>query len=146
VNPAPILDVITAREAAASLAADQLHEQISALSQQLTALESELADLATTRATLLRLAGQLDHDGRLTDPGPGNPAYQQILAVFATAEQQLRAKDICRALGTGTTANHTESLRAKLKRLVARGVLTDNEPGLFALAPTPAGTTDATVA
>jgi hypothetical protein len=46
----------------------------------------------------------------------------------------LRAKDICRALGTGTSANHTESLRAKLKRLVARGVLTEPESGLFTLA------------
>jgi hypothetical protein len=44
--------------------------------------------------------------------------------VFATTERGLRAKDICRALGVDTTANHTESLRAKLKRLVARSVLT----------------------
>ncbi|MFI5897821.1 hypothetical protein ACIA5D_47840 [Actinoplanes sp. NPDC051513] len=66
--------------------------------------------------------------------------------MFATAEQRLRAKDICRALGIGTTANDTESLRAKLKRLVARGVLTENQPALVALAPTPAGPADATVA
>ena len=39
-NPAPFLEVITAREAVADLAADQLREQISALSQQLTALGS----------------------------------------------------------------------------------------------------------
>jgi hypothetical protein len=58
----------------------------------------------------------------------------------------LRAKAICRALGIGTTANHTESLRAKLKRLVTRGVLTEDRPGLFTLAPTAAGHTDATVA
>lgn len=62
------------------------------------------------------------------------------------AGQALRAKDICRALGIGTTANHTESLRAKLKRLVTRGVLTENTPGLFTLAPSTAGPTDATVA
>jgi hypothetical protein len=31
-------------------------------------------------------------------------------------------------------ANHTESLRAKLKRLAARSVLTEAEPGLFTLA------------
>lgn len=35
---------------------------------------------------------------------------------------------------TGTTAKNTESLHAKLKRLVARSVLTEPEPGLFALA------------
>jgi hypothetical protein len=36
VNPAPILEMITAREAAAGVAADQLREQIHALSQQLS--------------------------------------------------------------------------------------------------------------
>lgn len=143
-NPAPILEAITARETAAALAADQLREQISGLSQQLTALDVELADLATTRSTLLRLAG---HPGEPNgETALGNPDYQQILAVFGTAGHPLRAKDICRALGVGTTANHTESLRAKLKRLVARDVLTEDQPGLFALAPAPAGSADATVA
>lgn len=142
-NPAPILEVITARETVAGEAADQLREQISTLSQQLTALETELADLATTRTTLLRLAG---HPDQQPETVPGNPTYQQILAVFAAAEQPLRAKDICRALGTDTTANHTESLRAKLKRLVTRAVLTERQPGLFALAPTPGAPADATVA
>jgi polyhydroxyalkanoate synthesis regulator phasin len=151
VNPAPILQVITAREAVAGLAADQLREQIDALSQQLSVLETELADLAITRTTLLRLTGHPDDghpddDGQSADSRPPNPAYQQILAVLGTAEYPLRAKDICLALGTGTTANHTESLRAKLKRLVTRGVLTEDQPGLFALAPSPAGPADATVA
>lgn len=142
-NPAPILQVITARETVAGVAADQLREQINTLSQQLSALETELGELATTRATLLRLGGDPEHQNAET--APAGPTYQQILAVFGTAEQPLRAKDICRALGLGTTANHTESLRAKLKRLVARGVLTEDRPGLFALAPT-AGPADAAVA
>lgn len=108
----------------------------------MTAIETELTDLATTRTTLLRLAG---HTGDQPETVQGNPTYQQILAVFATTEHRLRAKDICRALGIGVTANHTESLRAKLKRLVTRGVLTEDQPGLFTLAPTPTGPTDATV-
>lgn len=145
--PAPILQAITAREAAAGLAADQLREQISTLSQQLTAIESELADLATTRTTLLRLGGNRDDDGgQSADTRPPNPTYQQILAVLGTAEYPLRAKDICLALGIATTANHTESLRAKLKRLVTRGVLTEDRPGLFDLAPSTAGHANATVA
>ena len=140
VNPAPVLDLITARQTAAGLAAGQLRDQISALSQQLATLVTELDDLATTRTTLLGLCGHPDPDR------PANPAYQQILAVFTTAGQQLRAKDICQALGMDTTARHTKSLRAKLKRLVTRGVLTEPEPGLFALAPTTTGHADATVA
>ncbi len=55
--------------------------------------------------------------------------------MFTTAGTALRAKDICHALGVGTTANDTESLRAKLKRLVARHVLLEPEPGVFTLAP-----------
>jgi polyhydroxyalkanoate synthesis regulator phasin len=141
VNPAPILQAITARETAAGVAADQLREQISVLSEQLRALETELADLATTRSTLLRLSG--GDCVQSVDTAPAGLAYQQILTVFTTGGNPLRAKDICRALGVGTTANHTESLRAKLKRLVTRGVLTENEPGLFALAPTATGPADA---
>ena len=60
--------------------------------------------------------------------------YQQILAVFDTAETALRAKDVCRALGAGVTAKDTEGLRAKLKRLVNRQILTETQPGLFTLA------------
>jgi hypothetical protein len=146
VNPAPVLEVITARERVAGVAADQLRVQISTLTEQLIALETELAELATTRTTLLRLTGHCNGDGPSADTAAGNPTYQQILAVFATAEQPLRAKDICRALDVGVTANHTESLRAKLKRLVNRGVLTEDQPGLFTLAPAPAGPADATVA
>jgi hypothetical protein len=146
VNPAPILQAITAREAIVGPATDQLREQISVLSQKLSVLESELADLATTRTTLLQLTGHPDNGDQSADSRPPNPAYQQILAVLGTAEYPLRAKDICLALGIATTANHTESLRAKLKRLVTRGVLTEDRPGLFALTPSPARPADATVA
>ena len=69
-------------------------------------------------------------------------AYQQILAVFTTATDGMRAKDVCLALGLGTTPKDTEGLRAKLKRLVARQILLETEPGLFALAPTTPSTQD----
>jgi hypothetical protein len=49
----------------------------------------------------------------------------------------MRAKDVCLALGLDLTPKHTEGARAELQRLVARGVLTETEPDLFALAPTP---------
>lgn len=47
----------------------------------------------------------------------------------------MRAKDVCLALGVGVAAKDTEGMRAKLKRLVARQILTEAEPGLFTLAP-----------
>lgn len=133
-NHEQVLDLITARESAATVQAEQLREQIATLAEQLAVVDTELADLATTRNTLLRLAGTTD-TGPPADATVASPAYQQILAVFATTDHSgLRAKDICRALGIGTAAKDTEGLRAKLKRLVARGVLTEPEPGLFTLA------------
>lgn len=39
------------------------------------------------------------------------------------------------ALGFGTAANDTETIRAKLKLLVACQILIEAEPGLFSVAP-----------
>jgi hypothetical protein len=63
--------------------------------------------------------------------------------VFTAAEQPLRAEDVCRAFGFGVAANPTESLRAELKRVVNRGVLTENHSGLFTLTPGTVDPTDA---
>lgn len=134
-NPPQLLDLICEREAAASATAEQLREQIAALTDQLTAAETELTELAITRKTLLRLTGPIDALSP-ADTTVASPAYQQILAVLTAAGTGLRAKDVCVALGTGATSNDTERLRAKLKRLVARQVLTEPEPGLFTLAET----------
>lgn len=132
-NHEQVLELITAREAMAATQAEQLRAQIAALTDQLVVVDTELADLATTRSTLLRLTGSTAPTDNATDATVASPAYQQILAVFAATSNPLRAKDICVALGTGTAAKNTESLRAKLKRLVARGILTEPEPGQFAL-------------
>jgi hypothetical protein len=133
-NHEQVLELITTRETVATAHAEQLRVQIAALTEQLVAVDAELTDLATTRTTLLRLTGTTDRSTAPTDATVASPAYQQILAVFAATGNPLRAKDICVALGTGTAAKNTESLRAKLKRLVNRGVLTEPESGLFALA------------
>ncbi|RAO42625.1 hypothetical protein GAR06_05151 [Micromonospora saelicesensis] len=129
-----LLTLLTERETAAGLAVEQLRERIASLTDQLTAAETDVAELAITRKTLLSLGGHLDVAAP-ADPTVASPAYQQILAVFHGATAPMRAKDICRALGTGTTAKDTEGLRARLKRLVARQILTEPEAGLFTLAP-----------
>ncbi len=130
----PIWDLIAEREAAATAGAEQLREQIEKLTGELTLAEAELADLAITRTTLMKLTGA----AQATTPADAtvaSTAYQQILAVFGTATDGLRAKDVCLALGLGTTPKDTEGIRAKLKRLAARHILAETEPGLFALAP-----------
>jgi hypothetical protein len=132
-NHEQVLDLITARETAATAQAEQLREQIATPTEQLTTTETELSDLATTRSMLPRLTGTPEGLAP-SDTTVTSPAYQQIPAIFTTTGHPLRAKDICHTLGTGTAAKHTENLRAKLKRLITRGVLTEPEPGLFTLA------------
>lgn len=133
----PILDLIAEREAAASAAAEQLREQIAKLTAELALAETELAELAITRTTLLKLTGQVE--AAPADATIASAAYQQILALFGTATAPMRAKDVCLALGAGVTPKDTEGMRAKLKRLVARQILIETEPGLFTIAPaTPA--------
>ncbi|PJN32395.1 hypothetical protein CG747_42660 [Streptomyces sp. CB02959] len=65
------------------------------------------------------------------------PGSHEILAAFEKADGALRAKDVCQALDTGKEPRHVDGIRAKLKRLVSRGILTEPEPGLFALTRCP---------
>ena len=131
-NTATALDLITARQTAATEHADQLREQIAKLTAELAEAEDELADLATTRKTLLSLTAE-----QVNSPAPviASEPYQQILTVLREATGPLRAKDICRALDLGTAPKDVEGIRAKLKRLVKREVLTEMKPGLFTLDP-----------
>jgi hypothetical protein len=62
--------------------------------------------------------------------------------VFTTATTGNAAKDVRLPLGLGTAPKDTEGLRAKLRRLVARQILVETEPGLFAIAPITSSTQD----
>jgi hypothetical protein len=135
----PLLDLIAEREAAAVAAVEALRAQIAKLTDGLAHAETELAELAITRKTLIKLTGHLTDQAEASTPVDAtiaSTAYQKILATFATATGGMRAKEVCLALGAGMTAKDTEGMRAKLKRLVARQILIEAEPGLFALAPT----------
>ncbi|MEV7394731.1 hypothetical protein [Streptomyces sp. NPDC091215] len=118
-----LLDKIEARQ--------RLVREITELTGQLAAAERTLERLETTRETVLELAAE---DGHLP-PEPLPPGYREILALFEQNGDGLRAREVCRTLGTGTEPRHTEGMRAKLKRLVNRGILTEPEPGLFTLTP-----------
>jgi hypothetical protein len=123
-----LLEKIDARQSAAHDEADRLREQIAHLTDQLVAAERVLERLQVTRETLLEIASD---DDQAPDLLPS--AYRQILALFETAADGLHAKDVCLALGLGAEPRHTEGTRAKLKRLVNRGILTEPEPGLFTM-------------
>ncbi|MFE3281423.1 hypothetical protein [Nocardia sp. NPDC059239] len=59
--------------------------------------------------------------------------YQDVLEVLADAGRALRAGHIAAALGLEIQPAKVEGLRSKLKRLVARGWLNEQTPGLFAI-------------
>ncbi|WP_371674229.1 hypothetical protein OG985_46225 [Streptomyces sp. NBC_00289] len=126
------LEQLQIREAAARDLADKLRSQIAELTTQLEAAERALQRLRITYETILEIAPDLP--GGL-EPLPS--AYRQILALFEDTEHGLHPKEVCLALNTGTEPRHVEGTRAKLERLVSRGILTEPEPGLFTL-PQPA--------
>jgi hypothetical protein len=137
-----VRDLIGQREQTAAATASLLREQITTLTSQLDLAEAELADLATTRHTLATLTGD-PQPATSTGTGettatarPGSPGYTQILSAF-TSPEPLRASGICLALGLDAIPRNTESIRAKLKRLVTRGTLREDQPGLFTLATHP---------
>ena len=129
-----ILDLITGRQAATAEAIAMLREQIGKLTDELRTAETELADLATTRTTLTRLTRI--NEAAMPDTGAlDNTVYQQIITAFQTGTSTtMRAQDVCHVLGIGTEPKDTEGVRAKLKRLVKRRILTEPQPGLFTLA------------
>ncbi|MFX0577007.1 hypothetical protein [Nocardia nepalensis] len=59
--------------------------------------------------------------------------YQDVVEVLTDAGRPLRAGHIAAALGLEIAPAKVEGLRSKLKRLVARGWLDEQTPGLFAI-------------
>ena len=108
-----ILDLITERETATGQAAARLREQISTLTTELARLDSELADLATTRITRITLAADQFTD---EDPTIASAPYQQILTALAVNPAGMRAKDICLAVGVDPVPKHVEGTRARSSR------------------------------
>jgi hypothetical protein len=124
--------MIAEREAGARAAADELRDGIAKLTEQLAAVEDELSRLAVTRETAMSL-GYTEPDDD-PDTTIAQPAYLNILAEFERADEPLRAGQLCQILDVGTEPKHREGMRARLKRLAARGILDETEPGLFVLA------------
>jgi len=60
-------------------------------------------------------------------------AYRDLLEVAEDAGRPLRAVQIAAAAGLSTDRVRVEGLRSKLKRLVERGWLAEDGPGLFSL-------------
>ena len=144
-----LVEALTVRE-------DRARARLAELREQVSVVEAELSRLVITRETVdevladlpvvpvpvgveaeaaplvelvpVMLAAQESGDATvLSEP------YRKVLVVFAQAAGPLRCKQVCEQVGPGTAANHVEAMRSKLKRLSERGILTEAEPGLFAL-------------
>ncbi|MFD4510280.1 hypothetical protein [Streptomyces sp. NPDC058457] len=62
---------------------------------------------------------------------PGS--YRDIVEVLQDVVHPMRAHHLCAALGLSTDKSKVEGFRSKLKRLVERGWLAEEGPGLFTL-------------
>lgn len=131
-NIRPLLEALDLQESAARALADDLRAQIDDLQTRLREAETHLEHLAITRKTVTGLADRLP----ASPPElPEHPDYPRILAVFNEATSPLRAKDVCEALGHDLLPKNVEGTRAKLKRLVKLGILTEADTGNFARKP-----------
>ncbi|WP_254390311.1 hypothetical protein [Streptomyces sp. AC550_RSS872] len=88
-----------------------------------------MAHLAITCKTVTGLADRLP---AVAPELPEHSDYPRILAAFNQTAGPLRAKDVCEALGHELLPKNVEGTRAKLKRLVKLGILTEADTGNFA--------------
>jgi hypothetical protein len=123
------LDKIADREHAVTATTEQVRTQIGTLAGRLRELDAELTDLQVARKVILALGDDEPAGPRL----PDNPVYQHILTALNDGTAPMRAKDLCHALDLGFEPSKIEGMRSKLKRLVATGLVTEGEPGLFTL-------------
>ncbi|MGY3685040.1 hypothetical protein [Streptomyces sp. TE33382] len=108
--------------------ADDLRTQIGKLQTRLREAETHLEHLAITRKTVTGLTDLLPAG---PPDLPEHPDYPRILAVFNDTTGPLRAKDVCESLDHELLPKNIEGTRAKLKRLVKLGVLTEADTGIF---------------
>ncbi|MCW7944985.1 hypothetical protein AAW14_23945 [Streptomyces hygroscopicus] len=118
---------LAARQQLVQQTIDQLRDQVARITEQLNQAERALERLQITSVTVQEPAAE---EGPPTvDTLP--PGDHDILAVIEHATDGLRPKQLCQILGIGTGPRHVEGIRAKLRRLVSRGLLTEPKPGLF---------------
>ncbi|MEU2133554.1 hypothetical protein [Streptomyces sp. NPDC018352] len=133
-NLNPLLQALDLQEDAALALADDLRTRIDALQIQLREAELRLEHLAITRTTITGLADRIP--ARTVDPAgslelPEHPDYPRSFADFNDTTGPPMARDICQALDFELLPKHVERTRAKMKRLVTIGILTEAEPGTF---------------
>ncbi|NRQ33727.1 hypothetical protein HII36_17990 [Nonomuraea sp. NN258] len=148
---ASLLERLTAEEAAA-------RQQLADLRGQVAVLEERLGELAIARRVVEPLMAEEtpipdvarprpDRGQPPVSPGPATGpkrspsdrrelagADERVVVAMASAGRPMRAKEVAQALGEPQVRGRVETTRARLKKLVTAGWLTQAEPGLFTIA------------
>ena len=147
--------LLDAHEVVVRSQVEELQEQAARVAGELSEAERALEHVAITRATLAAVlaehggVGLQAQDAGMPCRGEPEPAlvpvwradlteahlpagYRDLWRALAHASGPVRAKDLALVLGLEVTAAKIEGLRSKLKRLVARGWITESAPGEFA--------------
>ena len=104
-----VLARLVEREREITAQAEKTREQITQLTAQLDELGRAAEEVRITRKTLLEMP----------DPGPpappalklpDHPAYQQIMAVFTSADHPLRARQVCEAIDLPVAPNNINNV------------------------------------
>ncbi|MCZ4509782.1 hypothetical protein O3Q52_16580 [Streptomyces sp. ActVer] len=156
----PWLEELDRRETVAREEIAELRDQVGELTSRLAEREDVLSRLQITREAMSEIlsgddtvsvagaeAGAGEAEMEMEEPRlpAGSPVggaadaavgvlpgpYQDIVEVLQDAVHPMRAHHLCAALGLSTDKSKVEGFRSKLKRLVERGWLTEEGPGLF---------------
>ncbi|MFF5010863.1 hypothetical protein ACFY3G_49770 [Streptomyces phaeochromogenes] len=157
-----LFEELESREAAARVRVEELESQIAELTARLEAERETWSRLRVTRETVAEVVAEMSSsDGasavELPVAAGDQPVrvvgaimvphwreglsvhvlpdvYRDIVEVVADASTPMQAKQIVPRIGLPAVTAKIEGTRGKLKRLVERGWLTEDQPGLFALA------------
>ncbi|MET8284403.1 hypothetical protein ABZV80_04040 [Streptomyces sp. NPDC005132] len=155
-----LIEELEAREAAARVRVKELAAQIAELTARLEGEREALSRLRVTRETvaevLTALSGRDADAGPVAGPDPVGPevrvvgaimvphwreglssdvlpdVYRDMVEVVADASSPMQAKQIVPRIGLPAVTGKIEGTRGKLKRLVQRGWLIEDQPGRFA--------------
>lgn len=147
---------VEVRQAAARSRVEELEGEIAVLTSRLEVERGRLERLTVTRETLEELAAdgvRLDETPRPpAEPVGGGqvvgvqtvhvwregmtstdlpPVYRDIVDVIDDAPEAVRAKQVVPRIGLPAQTSKIEGTRGKMKRLVERGWLDEETPGLF---------------
>lgn len=136
-----VLERLEQREAQARRVVEQLQAEAEAVAGRLAAASESWSRLVIAREAVVEVLAETPPDLPAAGASVGAgvrgvvrdvAVYERIRLVFEQAEGPLRVKAVCERLGLEPGKNATESVRAKLRRMVDDGQLARVQDGLFA--------------